>query len=156
MNNYQKHAIAEFTAAGWMNEDGTYKDDMQAAMCGHVLKLLDVFSEEGHSGTSAPYAVDLFSKLASFKPIVPLTGEASEWNLVGVQDGQPLYQNKRCSRVFMQGQEAYDIDGVVFWEWFTTSDGEKIKSHFTSADSRVPVTFPYTPKTEYRERGATP
>lgn len=156
MNNYKKHALAEFAAAGWMDKDGTYTDDMQAAICKHVLKLLDVFSDENHSGSSAPYAIDLFSKLAAFKPIVPLTGEASEWNLVGVQDGQLLYQNKRCSHVFMQGQEAYDIDGVVFWEWFTTSDGEKIKSHFTSVDSRVPVTFPYMPKREYRERKEQP
>jgi len=30
-------------------------------------------------------------------------------------------------------------------------EGDKHKSYFTSRESRVPVTFPYTPTTEYRE-----
>ncbi len=145
-NRYREHAEREFAAAGW-----TAKDKMQTAMCEHVLKLLDVFAEEGHSGTSAPYAVDLFSKLALFKPLTPLTGEPDEWNLVGVQDGQPLYQNNRCSHVFKQGDDAYDIDGRVFYEWRVDEDGTRRKVCFTSVDSRVPVTFPYTPTTVYEE-----
>ena len=51
----------EFKAAGWLNDDGTYIDEMQGMICDHVLKLLEVFSDEGHSGTSAPYAIRLFS-----------------------------------------------------------------------------------------------
>lgn len=153
MSNLNHHALAEFRAAGWTDEAGNYKDEMQQAICEHVLKLLDVFSDEGHSGTSAPYAVDLFKKLAMFEPLVPLTGEDWEWNECG--DG--VFQNKRCSRVFKQADrfdgQAYDLDGIVFWDWHTDSEtGEKSKVYFTSSDSRVPVTFPYTPKTEYKER----
>lgn len=152
MSNLKSHAINEFRAAGWLNEDDTFKDSMQEAICKHVLELLAVFSAEGHSGSSAPYAINLFKQLASFEPIVPLTGEDWEWNEVG----NGVFQNKRCSHVFKQADrfdgQAYDIQGIVFYEWYTGEDGERFKSFFTSSDSRTPVTFPYTPKTVYTER----
>ena len=152
MSNLHKHALDEFRAAGWTDENGKFADDMQESICDHVLKLLDVFADEGHSSTTAPYTVDLFKKLAMFEPLVPLTGEDWEWVDVSEMSGKTLYQNKRCSHVFKDGDEAYDIDGIVFYDWYTDSEtGEKRKSYFTSKDSRVPVTFPYTPKTEYKE-----
>lgn len=156
MNNLEFHARNEFRAAGWVDENGKFKDEMQEAICTHVLKLLEVFSDEDHSGSSAPYAINLFSTLAKFEPLVPLTGEDWEWNDVSEYSGRdngPVYQNKRCSHVFKDNTGAYDIDGIVFWEWYTDPEtGEKSKSYFTSRDSRVPVTFPYTPKIEYHER----
>lgn len=156
MNNLHNHALAEFRAAGWTNAEGQFKDEMQQAICEHVLKLIEVFANEGHSGITAPYAIDMFKKLAMFEPLVPLTGEDWEWNEVG--DG--VFQNKRCSRVFKQADrfdgQAYDIDGIVFFDWHTDPEtGEKSKSHYTDSNSRVPIMFPYTPKTEYKERTET-
>lgn len=163
MSNLNQHAIMEFKAAGWLDETGAYKDEMQAAICEHVLQLLRVFSDEGHSGTSAPYAIDLFKRLAAFEPLVPLTGEDWEW--AEFQDG--VFQNKRCSHVFKQADrfngQAYDINGIVFYEWNERPLDEdeagfpgtrRFKSHYTNRDSCVPITFPYTPKTEYREMPA--
>lgn len=153
MSNYKFHAMNEFRAAGWTNEDGTFKDEMQEAICNHVLKLLDVFDGEGHSGSSAPYAIKLFSTLAKFEPLTPLTGEDWEWNDVSTFDGVTLYQNKRCSHVFKENDEAYDSNGKVFYDWYTDEQtGEKFKSYFTSRDSRVKIKFPYTPTVEYIER----
>jgi hypothetical protein len=150
------HAWNEFIAAGWCNEAKDFNDEMQEDICMHVLKLLKVFSEEGHSGTSAPYAINLFSTLAYFKPLTPLTGEDWEWNDVsefnGLEDS-PLYQNKRCSSVFKDNTGAYDIEGIIFYDWCTDEKtGEKFKTYFTSRESRVPVTFPHSPKSEYVER----
>lgn len=160
MSNLNKHAIAEFRAAGWLDETGAYKDDMQAAICEHVLDLLRVFSEEGHSGSTAPYAINMFKTLAMFEPLVPLTGEDWEWQEVG----PGVFQNKRCSRVFKHTErfdgQAYDLEGRVFYEWVEREldpDEEgypgvrRFKSSYTSGDSMVPITFPYTPKTEYVE-----
>jgi hypothetical protein len=157
MNNYEKHARMEFRAAGWTDADGNFKDEMQEAICNHVLKLLEVFSEEGHSGSTAPYAVGLFKKLAMFDPVVPLTGEDWEWN----ETGQGVFQNKRCSHVFKdEDGKAYDINGKVFYEWHERPLDEdeegypgtcRFKSSYTSRDSRVYITFPYTPTTEYVE-----
>ena len=58
------HALLEFRAAGWVDDDGNWKDEMQQIVFEGVLKLLMVFSEEGHSWSSAPYAINLFKQLA--------------------------------------------------------------------------------------------
>ena len=146
MSNYKKHAMNEFKAAGWMTEDGTYTDEMQEAICNHVLALLDVFADEGHTGSTAPYTVNLFKRLAMFEPVAPLTGEDWEWNEVG--DG--VFQNKRMSSVFKQadrfGGQPYWLDGKVFWEWASSpniDDGKPFKSYFTGRESSVVIELPW-------------
>ena len=152
MSNYDSHAWREFRAAGWVDENNKFNDEMQEAICTHVLKLLEVFAEEGHSGSSAPYALNVFDTLARFKPIAPLTGEDWEWQDVSEYRGKTMFQNKRCGHVFKDENGAYDIDGIHWWEWYTDPEtGEKHKSYFTNRESRVSVTFPYVPKSEYKE-----
>jgi hypothetical protein len=157
MNNYAKHAVNEFKAAGWLDENNRYTDEMQEIICTHILDLLRVFSDEGHSGSSAPYAINLFSRLAKFEPIAPLTGEDWEWN----DTGHGTLQNRRASHVFkdINTGEVYDIDGKVFWEWAGTKE-DPHKSYYTCRESRVPVTFPYTvpdkPQYVYRYSDAEP
>jgi hypothetical protein len=155
MSNYKSHAMTEFRAAGWVDDRGMYCDEMQKAICEHVLKLLEVFDDEGHSGSSAPYAINVFKSLASFEPLVPLTGEDWEWVDVSEYSAEHMwYQNKRCGHVFKDADgRAYDSEGKIFWEWWTNPEtGEKSKSHYTSKDSRVYIEFPYTPTREYVER----
>ena len=146
MSNYKTHALNEFRAAGWLDDDGKYSDEMQEAICDHVLALLDVFSNEGHSGSSAPYAINLFKKLASYEPIAPLTGEDWEWHEVS----DSSYQNRRMGAVFKQADrfdgKAYWLDGRIFWEWASNpdiDDGAPFKSHYTSKDSPVTIEFPW-------------
>ena len=114
-------------------------DEMQDMMDAHILKMVQTFADEGHSGFSAAYAIGILEKLLRFEPLTPLTGDDGEWSEVG--PGQ--WQNRRCPRVFKDENGAYDIDGIVWRD----SDG----CHFTNRDSRVSVTFPYTPTTEYRD-----
>jgi hypothetical protein len=152
MSNLIKHAEAEFRAAGWTDENGKFDDEMQEMICKHVLKLIEIFDEEGHSGSTAPYAINLFEKLAKFEPITPLTGEDWEW----VDHGYCM-QNKRCSHIFKQADrfngQAYDSEGIIFYDWYTDKEtGKKYKSYFTNGDSAVPITFPYTPIRQYKER----
>ena len=121
---------------------GMKEDDLEIsnrAMREHILRMVEVFSDEGHSGFSASYAAAILEKLLRFQPISPLTGEDSEWNLVSEIDN--LYQNRRCSHVFKSNGKSYDINGKVFVQENGVS--------YTSADSKVDITFPYTPKTEY-------
>lgn len=142
------HAERELDLIG-MNDDG----DMNGMMRKHILHMIEEFSKEGHSGFSASYAIKCLEKLLRFEPLSPLTGEDWEWVDVAEMSGRPVWQNARCSRVFKDENGAYDINGKVFWEWYTDPEtGEKHKSYFTSADSRVPVTFPYTPTTVHEER----
>ena len=165
MSNLITHAQNEFRAAKWIDDNGNYCDEMQGMICDHVLKLLQVFSDEGHSGSSAPYAINMFARLAKYEPIAPLTGEDWEWNEVSERMGSKCWQNKRASHVFKDETGAYDINGKVFWEWMPDLDengptGKAHKSYYTSRDSRVPVTFPYVvpekPEYVYRHSDATP
>ena len=148
--SFIKYAEKELDLIG-MSADS--EDEMNLAMRDHILRMIRVFSQEGHSGFSAAYAVSCLEKLLRYEPLSPLTGEDDEWTELDY-DEDTTYQNKRCGRVFKDANgNAYDIDGIIFWEWYTDPEtGEKYKSHFTCKDSRVPVQFPYTPKTEYKER----
>lgn len=156
MSNYKSHAMAEFRAAGWTEDGVTFKDEMQGMICAHVLDLLDVFEGEGHSGSSAPYAIDLFSKLAKFEPIAALTGEDWEWVRHDYGD-TPVYQNKRFSAVFKQADrfngQAYWLDGKIFWSWASYPDidgGQPFKSYYSGSESRVPIEFPWVkPEPQY-------
>jgi hypothetical protein len=161
LSNLKDHALREFKAAGWTDESGKFNDEMQEMICNHVLKLIDLFSEEGHSGSTAPYAINLFRRLAMFEPVSPLTGEDDEWIKHDYGD-TPTYQNKRMGSVFKQADrfngQAYWLDGKVFWEWASApdiDDGKPFKSYFTSRDSMVTIEFPWT-KPEKPEYVFTP
>lgn len=125
-SNLRFHAERELDAIG---ETGAMRD--------HLLRMVDAFAAEGHSGLSAAHAANALNKLFRFEPLAPLTGDDSEW--MEVSDN--LWQNLRCSHVFKNSGGAYDIQGRVFRE----PNGVC----FTNCESSTPVTFPYTPKTEY-------
>ena len=134
MSNLVRHAEVELKLVG-MDPDGP-EDDFNTHMAQHLIKMVEVFSEEGHSGFRAGYAVKALEKLLRYEPLTPLTGEKGEWGEVA--DG--VLQNKRCSRVFKENGEAYDINGKIFRD----PDG----TCWSNSESKTPVTFPYTPKTE--------
>lgn len=129
----EAYAREELRRAGWFDEDAMYGDMMPNA----VLAMARQFADEGHSGMSASIAVSLFKDVAMFKPLTPLTGDDDEWN----ECGEGVFQNKRCSHVFRENGQAYDIQGRIFRE----PDGVC----FTGRDSRVDVEFPYMPTSEY-------
>ena len=134
MSSLEEYARSEMQIAGLFDADSDYG----GAIAEGVLKLIKMFSDEGHSGASAGMSLSIFEKVARFRPLTPLTGEDSEWNEIG--DGS--YQNNRCSSVFKERDgTAYDINGKVF--------REPSGACYTNHKSRVAVTFPYVPKTEY-------
>lgn len=141
-SNMLNYAKEELKAAGWM--DGG-KDDMDYWMARHVLQLLLLFSLEGHSGSSAPFAINLFKRLANWKPLGPLTGEDSEWSDMSEASGCSMFQNRRDSTVFKEGKDgvAYTIDGYVFREPYVNDEGKEGTVTFTSRASRKEVVFPY-------------
>lgn len=135
-SNLVKFALRELELSKLFSEEGDFYGGM---MGDSVLELVDVFSSQGHSGMSAGICLTLFSKVAAYEPISPLIGDDQEWT--EVSDG--VFQNKRCPVVFREGLggQAYNIKGRVFR---TPSGGS-----YTSRDSRVYVTFPYVPTTEF-------
>ena len=154
---YEKHAWREFKAAGWLDENGEFKDRLQKLICEHVLRLLKEFDNEGHSGSTAPYAIGLFKELASFEPIVPIQGTDDEW----VSVGTGVLQNNRCGHIFKSDDrfmgQAYDAEAIIFYDVMQHGeDGAEYKSYYSCGESAQPITFPYTPKKEYRERPVVP
>jgi len=148
MSELQSWAERELEFAGYKADDK--EDGPNKWIREGTLELLRVFGEQGHSGSSAPFAVNMFERLASWKTLTPLTGSDDEW----VEVGEGVLQNKRASNVFKENGKAEWIDGIVFWEWYTDEEtGEKIKSYYTGKGSRVAITFPFTmpDKPEYRE-----
>ena len=133
-SNLEKHAREELKRIGAFSEEG----DFYGGMTGEaVMELVKVFAEQGHSGMSASLVRSLFNRAADYQPLSPLQGTDDEWN----ECGSGVFQNKRCSHVFKDKDgNAYDIYGKVFREPSGTC--------YTSRESRVPVTFPYTPKSE--------
>jgi hypothetical protein len=131
-----EHADRELSIAGYYDERPGDESFIEA-VADNVTELLEVFAKQGHSGSSAPIVIDLFKKLAHYELLTPLTGAEEEWRDVG----EGLQQNIRCSRVFKEGDEVYDVEGRVFRE----PDG----MCYTNGGSRVPVAFPYMPHIEY-------
>ncbi len=130
-----EYADRELRAAGY-DPDST--EFVKSTVYRNVMELITAFEGQRHSGMSAGWIMSIFQQLAAFKPLGPLTGDESEWELL--DEARDYWQNKRCSRVFRERGEAYDSVGRAF----VGGDGVA----YTSRDSRVPVTFPYTPNTE--------
>lgn len=133
MGNLAEFARQELHLAGVDKPDSDYGGMLAEA----VQELVETFSKQGHSGFSAGLVVRMFSKVALFEPLTPLTGADEEWS----EGGDGVCQNRRCSHVFKEDGQAYDQDGRVF----RSPDGVC----YTSPDSRITVTFPYTPHTVY-------
>jgi len=127
MNPLLIHAMNEFEKIGWR-----WKLDApnaQNLMMLHVMELLDVFSDQGHTETTAPYVLGLFRQLANMEILSPLTGEADEW--FQIADG--VEQNRRLSSVFRENGKAHDLSG----KRMIMSDGSLVVE-------RTDITFPYS------------
>ena len=141
-----KFAKRELHAIGY-NLDGD-DDSMNKMMYEDVVELLTVFCKQGHSGFSAPYAIRLFSKLANYKALSPLTGDDDEWSGVGSLD--ETLQNRRCGAVFKDVNrhdgKPYYIDAIV---WREPNGCGFTGGNVSGYSSFQPITFPFTPKTFY-------
>lgn len=102
-------------------------------------KLKDMSSEQAIRIAKA------VSKLQTFTPLSPLTGEDDEWVVHDYGHG-PYAQNRRISSIFKDSDgSCYRIDGRVFQY---PSHGYRWWLGYTSGKaSCVDVTFPYDPDT---------
>jgi hypothetical protein len=138
----------------------TTPDAIIAPFTNEIIALCEAFGKSGQSGGSTPYTAGAISqavkKLMLFETISPLTGGDDEWNDVsGINNGEPMFQNNRDSRIFKDGKDgqAYFIEAIVF-------DGD-IGGRFTGNGSVNDIdgnnvgstqyikSFPFEPKTFY-------
>lgn len=111
MSNLVNHAIHEMKLAQIDTKDSDYGGMLYTA----VLELIQKFAEQNHSGASAAITLDLFTRLAKFLALTPLTSSPTEWHDVsgyGSKTAKPLWQNIRQSSCFSNdgGFTYYDID----------------------------------------------
>ena len=111
-------------------------DEGQSAMNKHILEMIQVFSDEGHTGFSAVYAIRILERLLRYLPLSAIEDTPEDWN----EMNEGVLQHKRCSRVLKDktrfNGQAYDVEARIF------SD-DNGKSWFTNGRSSVPVNFPY-------------
>lgn len=142
MTNLQQHFLRELKALGYeVDHLEEQPESPNKWIVQNLLELEHTFSNQGHSGSSAPYVLGLFKTLANFEPASPLKGTDDEWNEVG----PGVFQNNRCPHVFKEADrfdgKPYDSAAVIF--------KEENGSCYTSRDSAKRITFPYTPQREY-------
>jgi len=152
MTNSQSHAKRELEILA-----KTTPDAIVTPFTNEILALCEAFGKSGQSGGSAPYTASAISqavkKLMMFETLAPLTGEDSEWTEITLNnDGKPMFQNNRDSRVFKDGKDgkAYFIEAIVFdgdiggrFAGNVTHNGENIGS------TQYIKEFPFKPKTFY-------
>lgn len=146
MGNYDEYARREFKALGYKpieeEEEGPNKWVQE-----NVLELLEVFSKQGHSGSSAPYVAKMFEKLALFEPLSPITGKEQEWAEPFMADG--TQQNVRCCSLFRTPGELPRYSDAIVWKGpdpYDTFTGGNMNGISSSLCIKG---FPFTPKTFY-------
>lgn len=72
------------------------------------LKVIQAFSDMGHSGGSASVAIPVINRLLSYENLAPLTDDPADW----IEVGYGMWQNRRCSKMFStDGGKTYtDVD----------------------------------------------
>jgi hypothetical protein len=117
-----------------------------------VIEVLEVFSKQGHSGSSAPFAINYFKDLAAFKPLSPITCTEDEWGDVSSYSDGILFQNIRNSAVFKEGEDGkpYYIDAIV---WKTQNGGSYTGTAYDKKGGKLrssqSIKLPFSPKTFY-------
>lgn len=131
-SNLIRHAQTELSLVGLYDEDSDY-----GGMIGRSTEdLIRVFAMQGHSGFSASWVMDLFTKLASHESLTPLTSNPDEWVDVSEASGRPLWQNKRCPSAFSEngGATYYLLDESVYDE----ETGVHIRTYYTPGYEKPP------------------
>lgn len=121
---------------GCTDNDGL---DMQKHINHDIMQIIRTFAEQGHTGFTGNYVLNIIERLLRFQPLSELTGSDDEWiNTSEYGSEVTYYQNKRCPAIFKDKDgRAYNVEGKIFSE-----DGGK--TWFTSKDSKVYIDFPYT------------
>lgn len=75
-----------------------------------ILKAVEAFVEYGHSGGSAPVAIEILTKLLEFKNITPLTSDPNEWQKIPEEIARGLWQSHRRADAFSRdGGRTYHL-----------------------------------------------
>lgn len=119
MINLIEHAEHEMRRAGLYDDDADYGGMIPE----HIMKIVKIFSDEGHSGGSAALSTQILMRLLRFKTLSPLTDDADEWMQLSPNMGfeKETWQNKRDGSCFSEdGGKTYTCvdDKPIKFLWF--------------------------------------
>ena len=111
MSNLLKHAEREMKLIGLDKPDSSYGGKLYPA----IMKMMEGFAAEGHSGNSAFMVLEIFGRLARFKTLSPLTNDPEEWmdvSNMSAPAAAPLFQNLRDPSIFSTdgGKTYYSVE----------------------------------------------
>lgn len=110
-----EHAEQELRSAGLCDKDSDYEGMVGEA----VLDLVKTFADQGHSGYSAHMTLDIFSRVAAYKPLGPLTSNPDEWMHIAddVAGNKTTWQSRRRPDAFSEdsGKTYYLLDEDQGW-----------------------------------------
>lgn len=108
MNMMTEHAKKELELAGLLDEDSDYNGMLGKS----VLELMEVFTKQGHSGASASLTIEVFTKLAKYENLTPITSNPDEWMDISEMSESPMWQSKRNPYLFSTdgGKTWYNVD----------------------------------------------
>ena len=112
-----KHAQDELKKIDWVDDKEIYHGMLSKS----VMEIVEVFSQQQHSGHSASIVRRVLMRLLNFEPLSALTGQDEEWELV--DEKNEIYQNKRYSIVFKKGKNG--------------------QAHINQAGENIKIDFPY-------------
>lgn len=137
-----QHAETELRKAGLYDKNSDYGGMLAPA----VMNMVYVFAAEGHSGFSANLAIDLFSTVARYKTLTPLTSDPDEWMDVTCGQEKRQWQNKRDPRCFSDdgGKTWYNYEDCTFL--VETKEGGRFTCGRLSDEDLKEVTIIRAPK----------
>ena len=104
--NLHEHAVNELS----LIDDGS---EEQQWVNKSIINIVDAFADQGHSGFSAKYSLNLLSRLLNFYPINPITDSEDEWGKWHGPEGKKSRQAKRYSALFQdEDGSVYDINRI--------------------------------------------
>lgn len=106
MSNLVLHAKRELAILGYTGEEPA--GDPNRWMHDHIMKMVETFADECHSGSSASYAIHVLDKVLQFQNVTPLTDDPQDWCEVGPE----VWQCRRRSDAFSDdgGKTYYLLD----------------------------------------------
>lgn len=117
MSNLVEHAKSELRIIGYTGEEP--EDDPNKWMWDGVIEVVEKFAAQGHSGSSAAYALGVIQKVLNFENVTPLTNDPVTWGEVGMGAGDDVWQSRRRSDAFSHdgGITYYLLDDPKLPKW---------------------------------------
>jgi len=79
MDNTEKSNLERF-AEDELSRIEKDEEGLQEVINEHILKMVQLFSDEGHSGFSANYAINILNRLLRFMPLTPIEDNPEDWS----------------------------------------------------------------------------